>query len=149
MILVQFSFCQLKCCGAVNFSDYEQVFINFSVPVSCCNTTNPLVNETTCPDIVRDVTNETTDYQLIYTEVLQLLQCVQLSIIRTPGLCFSTKVYLHTCFDRHWFQCCCCVFYFGNISVLDIVYSRAIECVPKKNQQEVFCIASITPTNCQ
>ena len=25
---------------------------NFSVPVSCCNTTNPLANETTCPDIV-------------------------------------------------------------------------------------------------
>ena len=59
---------QLKCCGVVNFSDYELVFINFSVPVSCCNTTNPLVNETTCPDIVMD-TNVANATELIYTEV--------------------------------------------------------------------------------
>ena len=51
----------------MNFSDYEQVFNNFSVPVSCCDTTNPLFNETTCPDIVMD-TNVTTE--LIYTEVV-------------------------------------------------------------------------------
>ena len=51
----------------MNFSDYENIFNNFSVPVSCCNTTNPLANETTCPDIVMDITNVTTE--LIYTEV--------------------------------------------------------------------------------
>ena len=43
----------------MNFTDYEQVFNNFSVPVSCCNTTNPLANETTCPDIVMDTSTTT------------------------------------------------------------------------------------------
>ena len=52
----------------MNFIDYEQVFNNFSVPVSCCNTTNPLANETTCPDIVMDA-NVANITDLIYTEV--------------------------------------------------------------------------------
>ena len=56
----------------MDFSDYEQVFNNFSVPVSCCDTTNPLVNETTCPDIVRD-TNVPNATELMYTQVL--LRC--------------------------------------------------------------------------
>ena len=33
----------------------RRLFNNFSVPVSCCNTTSPLANETTCPEIVLDV----------------------------------------------------------------------------------------------
>ena len=69
LVLVCFlSLLQLKCCGVVEFSDYEQVFDNFSVPVSCCNTTNPLTNESTCPDIVMD-TNKDNITHLIYTEV--------------------------------------------------------------------------------
>ena len=60
------------CCGVAKFSDYEQVFSNFSVPVSCCNTANPLVNDATCPDIVMD-TSVTNIAELIYTEVLHPL----------------------------------------------------------------------------
>ena len=33
---------ELRCCGAANFTDYEHVFSNFSVPVSCCDTTNTI-----------------------------------------------------------------------------------------------------------
>ena len=41
------------------------------MPVSCCNTTNPLVNEKMCLDIAMDI--DVTDItELIYTEVLKL-----------------------------------------------------------------------------
>ena len=40
----------LWCCHAYLLT--ENVFNNFSVPVSCCNTTNTLAYDTTCPAIV-------------------------------------------------------------------------------------------------
>ena len=56
------------CCGAFNFTDYERLFNNLSVPLSCCNFTNPLVNMTTCPEIVSNaaLANQS---GLIYAEV--------------------------------------------------------------------------------
>ena len=50
-----------------HFTDYETVFRNFSVPVSCCNTSNPLANE--CPDIVRNSQQMINQTGLIYPEV--------------------------------------------------------------------------------
>ena len=62
---------QLRCCGVQSFRDYEEVFSNFSLPVSCCNTTeNSFASESlhVCQDIDMDsVTTIATD--LIYTEV--------------------------------------------------------------------------------
>ena len=54
----------------MNFSDYEQVFGNLSVPASCCNMVNSLDNETmnTCQDIVMNVTNSVAR-NAIYSEV--------------------------------------------------------------------------------
>ena len=57
----------LKCCGVVAFTDYESIFNNLSVPVSCCNTTNPLANETTCPKIVSNA-QQASQTGLIYSE---------------------------------------------------------------------------------
>ena len=57
----------LKCCGVVAFTDYEDIFNNLSVPVSCCNTTNPLANETTCPEIVSNA-QQANQTGLIYSE---------------------------------------------------------------------------------
>ena len=57
----------LKCCGVVAFTDYESIFNNLSVPVSCCNTTNPLANETTCPKIVSNA-QQANETGLIYSE---------------------------------------------------------------------------------
>ena len=57
----------LKCCGVVAFTDYESIFNNLSVPVSCCNTTNPLANETTCPQIVSNA-QQSNQTGLIYSE---------------------------------------------------------------------------------
>ena len=49
--------------------DYQEIFNNFSVPVSCCNTTSPLANnKTTCPEIVMDVNNFENDVA-IFSEV--------------------------------------------------------------------------------
>ena len=58
---------QMECCGVDHFTDYETVFSNFSVPVSCCNTTNPLASE--CPDIVRNSQRMINQTGLIYSEV--------------------------------------------------------------------------------
>ena len=58
---------QMECCGVDHFTDYETVFSNFSVPVSCCNTTNPLASE--CPDIVRNSQQMINQTGLIYSEV--------------------------------------------------------------------------------
>ena len=58
---------QMECCGVSNFTDYKLVFSNFSVPVSCCNTTNPLASE--CPDIVRNSQQMINQTGLIYSEV--------------------------------------------------------------------------------
>ena len=91
----------------MNFSDYENIFNNFSVPVSCCNTTNPLANETTCPDIVMDITNVTTE--LIYTEVHHCCSVIIISTSSsylTAGLCSSVTVLLSL-----YSQCCCWSWY--------------------------------------
>ena len=50
--------------------NYQEIFNNFSVPVSCCNTTSPLANETTCPEIVLDV-NDFENEIAIFSEVEQ------------------------------------------------------------------------------
>ena len=57
----------MECCGVDHFTDYETVFRNFSVPVSCCNTTNTLASE--CPDIVRNSQQMINQTGLIYSEV--------------------------------------------------------------------------------
>ena len=57
----------LKCCGVEAFTDYESIFSNLSVPVSCCNTTDPLANETTCPEIVSNA-QQANQTGLIYSE---------------------------------------------------------------------------------
>ena len=59
---------QLQCCGVNGYMDYQEIFNNFSVPVSCCNTTSPLANETTCPEIVLDV-NDFENEIAIFSEV--------------------------------------------------------------------------------
>ena len=57
----------LKCCGVLAITDYESIFNNLSVPVSCCNTTNPLANETTCSEIVSNA-QQANQIGLIYSE---------------------------------------------------------------------------------
>ena len=66
MIIVLYTM-QMECCGVVHFTDYETVFTNFSVPVSCCNTTNPLASQ--CPDIVRNTDQMINQTGLIYSKV--------------------------------------------------------------------------------
>ena len=71
---------QMNCCGVDRFTDYETVFNNFSVPVSCCNTTNPLASE--CPDIVQSTQQIINQTGLLYSEVSQLFYLSnELSII--------------------------------------------------------------------
>ena len=69
----------LRCCGVVAYTDYESIFINLSVPVSCCNTTNPLANETMCPKIVSKNAQQADQTGLIYSEgcVSQLQSMLQ------------------------------------------------------------------------
>ena len=43
-------FLQFACCGVDNFTDYKLVYNISSVPHSCCDTSKPLVNSTTCPE---------------------------------------------------------------------------------------------------
>ena len=82
----------LKCCGVVAFTDYESIFNNLSVPVSCCNTTNPLANETTCPEIVSDA-QQANQTSLIYSEgcVAQLQSMLQyiLSVVAGASITFG------------------------------------------------------------
>ena len=82
----------LECCGVVAFTDYESIFNNLSVPVSCCNTTNPLANETTCPKIVSDA-QQANQTSLIYSEgcVPQLQSVLQyiLSVVAGVSITFG------------------------------------------------------------
>ena len=74
---------QLQCCGVDGYMDYQEIFNNFSVPVSCCNTTSPLANETTCPEIVSDVNDFENDVA-IFSEVYMLYiiySCMHLWIL--------------------------------------------------------------------
>ena len=83
---------QMECCGVVHFTDYETVFTNFSVPVSCCNTTNPLASQ--CPDIVRNTDQMINQTGLIYSEVSassHLTNCMLLHYI-----CYY-RVVCHMC----------------------------------------------------
>ena len=82
----------LKCCGIVAFTDYESIFNDLSVPVSCCNTSNPLANETTCPEIVSDA-QQANQTSLIYSEgcVPQLQSVLQyiLSVVAGVSITFG------------------------------------------------------------
>ena len=65
---------QLQCCGVNGYMDYQEIFNNFSVPVSCCNTTSPLANETICPEIM-DVNDFEID-DVIFSEVYVVYLCI-------------------------------------------------------------------------
>ena len=84
----------LKCCGVVAFTDYESIFNNLSVPVSCCNTTNPLANETTCPEIVSNA-QQANQTGLIYFErcVPQLQTVLQYILSIVAGVSITIGVY--------------------------------------------------------
>ena len=83
----------LKCCGVVAFTDYESIFNNLSVPVSCCNTTNPLANETTCPEIVSNA-QQANQTGLIYSEgcVPQLQSVLQYILSVVAGVSITIGV---------------------------------------------------------
>ena len=83
----------LKCCGVVAFTDYESIFNNLSVPVSCCNTTNPLANETTCPQIVSNA-QQSNQTGLIYSEgcVPQLQSVLQYILSVVAGVSITIGV---------------------------------------------------------
>ena len=83
----------LKCCGVLVFTDYESIFNNLSVPVSCCNTTNPLANETTCPEIVSNA-QQADQTGLIYSEgcVPQLQSVLQYILSVVAGVSFTVGV---------------------------------------------------------
>ena len=79
----------LKCCGVVAFTDYESIFNNLSVPVSCCNTTSPHANETTCPKIVSNAQHQQANQtSLIYSGgcVPQLQSVLQYSLSVVAGV---------------------------------------------------------------
>ena len=69
---------QLKCCGLYSFTDYKNIFNNLSVPVSCCNTTHPLVNQSTCPKIVTNYAKLASQTSQIYTKVN--VNCITLEL---------------------------------------------------------------------
>ena len=83
----------LKCCGVMAFTDYESIFNNLSVPVSCCNTANPLANETTCPQIVSNA-QQSNKKGLIYSVgcVPQLQSVLQYSLSVVAGVSITTGV---------------------------------------------------------
>ena len=74
------------------FTDYERISDNLSVPMSCCNTTNPLANETTCPEIVSNA-QQANQTGLIYFEgcVPQLQSVLQyvLSVVAGVSITFG------------------------------------------------------------
>ena len=79
MIVIMFYHLQMECCGVSNFTDYETVFNNFSVPVSCCNTSSPLASE--CPDIVRNSQHMINQTGLIYSDVSRHASCLPTACI--------------------------------------------------------------------
>ena len=58
---------KFKCCGYRGYKDYEGLFLNFSVPVSCCNTTT-LPSPFDCVIAVKNVTERETNSSNIYTD---------------------------------------------------------------------------------
>ena len=98
----------LQCCGVVAFTDYESIFNNLSVPVSCCNTTNRLANETTCPAIVSNAqhANQTA---LIYSQgcalqIYTILQSSAIFVASFVGVSFAIGV-LQTMYNFLMFLC--------------------------------------------
>ena len=69
------------------------IFNNLSVPVSCCNTTNPLANETTCPQIVSNA-QQSNQTGLIYSEgcVPQLQSVLQYILSGVAGVSITIGV---------------------------------------------------------
>ena len=106
-----------------HFTDYETVFRNFSVPVSCCNTTNPLANE--CPDIVRNSQQMINQTGLIYPEVNACMQCAVHVVTNsvTIGLCVSFGVIL----QRHvHFYCCSHYYYCKSAGIYCLIITHCI-----------------------
>ena len=105
--------CNIKCCGVMAFTDYENIFNNLSVPVSCCNTTNPLANETTCPEIVSNA-QQANQTGLIYSEgCVPLLQSV-LQYILSVAAGVSIMIGVLQFFGNAISWCLYCVFVFHN-----------------------------------
>ena len=98
----------LKCCGVMAFTDYESIFNNLSVPVSCCNTTNPLANETMCPQIVSNA-QQANQTGLIYSEgcVPQLQSVLQyiLSVVAWVSITIGLLQILGNCMSLCLFFC--------------------------------------------
>ena len=100
---------QLECCGAVNYTDYRAIFSNFSVPVSCCNSTHPLASN--CSEIVVNTQQTINQTNLIYSKVSLFLPTMLSLYILWPrsalviGLCVSLGVFLHEYFQNYcWCQ---------------------------------------------
>ena len=87
----------LMCCGVEAFTDYKSIFNNLSVPVSCCNTTNPLANKTTCPEFVSNA-QQVNKTGLIYSEgcVPQLQSVLQyiLSVVAGASITIGVLQFL-------------------------------------------------------
>ena len=96
-----------------HFTDYETVFSNFSVPVSCCNTTNPLASE--CPDIVRNSQQMINKTGLIYSEVsacsvrsiLSLTHYLVVCLIWSHSSTTCSLLLLQSLFDLFFSLVCC------------------------------------------
>lgn len=56
----------MQCCGVSNFTDYIDIFMNNTVPHSCCNIT---AAGTSCPEIVLNAL-EANQTGLLYSQVL-------------------------------------------------------------------------------
>ena len=101
MMVIMFYHLQMRCCGVSIFTDYETVFNNFSVPVSCCNTSSPLASE--CPDIVRNSQLMINQTGLIYSDVSRHVSCLPTACVLISfiiGLCIPFGVIL-----QQYFQC--------------------------------------------
>ncbi len=58
---------KFKCCGYQGYKDYQKLFLNFSVPVSCCNTTT-LPSPFECVVVIQNVHAQEINSSYIYTD---------------------------------------------------------------------------------
>ncbi len=58
---------RFKCCGYRNYSDYQKLYQNHTLPISCCNTTT-LPNVSDCLVAVENVTDKEVNASEIYVE---------------------------------------------------------------------------------
>ena len=58
---------KFHCCGIYSYKDYESLFLNSSIPTSCCNRTT-LPEFFDCLDVVKHVTNKDVQSFNIYTD---------------------------------------------------------------------------------